>query len=254
YTPNTGYSGADSFTYKANDGKLDSNVAKVSITVASASVNKAPVADDQAVTIPAGTPGAVTLTAIDPDGNSLTFAAVSNPTNGKLSGTAPSLTYTPNTGYSGADSFTYKANDGKLDSNVAKVSITVTSESTNPPPVPTEKATVKFVVTDDKKGNPIKNAKVSLGKITIKTDKTGMAIFTNVVPGSYNYEISKDHDLETKDSISVTGDQIISVKLISDEEEHDQKEHHEEVKNKKSTTQSRYNRGLKNEENDHEEE
>ncbi|MCE8428035.1 MAG: cadherin-like domain-containing protein, partial [Candidatus Methanoperedens sp.] len=131
--------------------------------------NKAPVADDQAVTTPEGTPGAVTLTASDPDGNSLTFAIVSNPTNGKLSGTAPSLTYTPNTGYSGADSFTYKANDGKLDSNVAKVSITVTSESTNLPPVPTEKATVKFVVTDDKKGNPIKNAKVSLGKITIKT-------------------------------------------------------------------------------------
>jgi hypothetical protein len=35
YTPNTGYSGPDSFSYHANDGSLDSNVVTVSITVAS---------------------------------------------------------------------------------------------------------------------------------------------------------------------------------------------------------------------------
>ena len=43
-----------------------------------------------------------------------------------LTGTAPSLTYTPNSGYSGADSFTFKANNGS-DSNIATVSITVAS-------------------------------------------------------------------------------------------------------------------------------
>ena len=42
YTPTTGYSGADSFTYKANDGTTDSNVATVSLTI----VNHAPVATD----------------------------------------------------------------------------------------------------------------------------------------------------------------------------------------------------------------
>jgi hypothetical protein len=46
-----------------------------------------------------------------------------------LSGTAPNLTYTPNAGYFGPDSFTYKANDGTVDSNVATASITVTPVS-----------------------------------------------------------------------------------------------------------------------------
>ena len=37
-----------------------------------------------------------------------------------------SFTYTPNANFNGTDSFTYKANDGTADSNVATVTITVT--------------------------------------------------------------------------------------------------------------------------------
>ncbi len=58
----------------------------------------------------------------------LSFAPVSSPAHGSLSGTAPNLTYTPDTGYSGSDSFDFIANDGSLDSAPATVSITV-----NPP-------------------------------------------------------------------------------------------------------------------------
>jgi hypothetical protein len=35
------------------------------------------------------------------------------------------VTYTPDAGFTGVDSFTYKANDSKEDSNIGKVSITV---------------------------------------------------------------------------------------------------------------------------------
>jgi hypothetical protein len=55
----------------------------------------------------------------------LTFAVVAAPSHGTLSGTAPNLTYTPAIGYVGADSFTFKANDGKADSNVATISISI---------------------------------------------------------------------------------------------------------------------------------
>jgi hypothetical protein len=68
----------------------------------------------------------VTLNATDSDGDALAYAIVSGPTNGSLSGTLPNLTYTPDSDYEGADSFTYKANDGYADSNIATVSITVT--------------------------------------------------------------------------------------------------------------------------------
>jgi mono/diheme cytochrome c family protein len=98
--------------------------------------NTAPVANDQAVTTPEGTPVAVTLNATDADGNTLNYTVVSNPAHGNLSGTAPALTYTPDTGFNGSDSFTFKANDGTVDSNTATVSITVTSETVPVVPAP----------------------------------------------------------------------------------------------------------------------
>jgi VCBS repeat-containing protein len=69
---------------------------------------------------------AITLAADDPDGDALTYAVVSQPSHGTLSGTAPNFTYAPNAGYNGADSFTFKANDGHIDSTIATISITVT--------------------------------------------------------------------------------------------------------------------------------
>jgi uncharacterized delta-60 repeat protein len=96
-------------------------------------VNRAPVADDQSVSTDEDTPVGITLTGSDPDGDSLTYSVESQPTHGSLSGTAPDLTYTPEANYYGADSFSFKVNDGQVDSGEATVSITV--NSVNDPPV-----------------------------------------------------------------------------------------------------------------------
>jgi hypothetical protein len=88
-------------------------------------VNTPPSADDQSVSTAEDTPVDVTLTASDPDGDPLTWHIDSRPTNGTLSGSPPDLTYTPDTGFSGDDSFTFYVNDGEADSNTATVSITV---------------------------------------------------------------------------------------------------------------------------------
>ena len=51
---------------------------------------------------------------------------VDSPSNGTLSlNTNGSFTYMPNNGFTGIDTFTYKASDGDLESNVATVTITV---------------------------------------------------------------------------------------------------------------------------------
>jgi hypothetical protein len=67
------------------------------------------------------------LTASDLDGDPLTYIVVSDPAYGTLSGAGPSLTYTPDSLFNGADSFTFKANDESADSNTATVDITVTA-------------------------------------------------------------------------------------------------------------------------------
>ena len=140
YTPALNYNGPDSFTYKANDGTADSGVATVTIAVTA--VNDPPVADAQSVSTKQDTPVAITLTASDVDADPLSFNMLLGPSHGTLSGSAPNLTYTPNPGFNGTDSFTFNAHDGTVDSNIATVSITI---SANNPPV----ADSQSVTTDE---------------------------------------------------------------------------------------------------------
>ena len=131
YTPATGYTGPDAFTFKANDGVADSNVATVSISVHGP--NHAPVASDGNGTVLAGSAAALMLVASDADHDPLTYIIVNPPSHGKLSsGTGASRTYTPNAGYVGGDAFTFKVNDGTIDSNTATVNIAVTTVAPGP--------------------------------------------------------------------------------------------------------------------------
>ena len=121
-------------------------------TLVPGSLNSTPIAFDQnglngtvAITTnedPA-VPPVITLQGQDPDGSALTFSIVAPPTNGSLgsigsvscvSGVcSANVTYTPNLNFNGADSFTFKVNDGTADSNqTGAVSITV--NAVNDPP------------------------------------------------------------------------------------------------------------------------
>jgi len=91
-----------------------------------------PIAYDQALIARKNTAKVITLSATDADGDALTFSVVTSPAHGILSGTAPNLTYQPAATFIGADSFTFKATDGSLESNIALVSITVTDDMTPP--------------------------------------------------------------------------------------------------------------------------
>ena len=137
YTPAANYSGSDSFTFKVNDGSLDSNVASVSIAVNA--VNDRPVASNSAATTDEDVSVTITLTASDIDSTSLAFATVNLPSNGSLEAISSpncvssgaganctaTVTYTPARDFNGTDSFTFRVSDGIVDSNTAAVSIAV---------------------------------------------------------------------------------------------------------------------------------
>jgi hypothetical protein len=123
YTPSAIYNGADSFTFKVNDGTADSAPATVSISVSP--VNDVPTAAGQSVITDEDSAVGVTLSGADVENSPLTYTIVAGPCHGTLTGTGANLTYTPTANYNGADSFTFKVNDGTADSAPATISITV---------------------------------------------------------------------------------------------------------------------------------
>jgi VCBS repeat-containing protein len=136
YTPTADYNGSDSFTYQASDSTVESSPATVTITVSA--VNDAPTAatdtyssaEDTTLTVAA--PGVLSNDG-DPDGNTLSAVLVAGPSHGALTLNANgSFTYTPTANYNGSDSFTYRASDGSLTSNLATVTLTVSAVNDAP--------------------------------------------------------------------------------------------------------------------------
>jgi hypothetical protein len=84
-----------------------------------------PVAVSQAIKTVPSTPVGISISALSPKGFPLTCRLLSSPMHGRLSGSCPNLTYTPDSDYDGTDRFTFKSSDGSADSNTASVDITV---------------------------------------------------------------------------------------------------------------------------------
>ena len=94
--------------------------------------NQPPVAESQTLTVVPDTPRMINLVASDPEGDPLTFVLVSPTSNGSLSGMPPNITYTPDFGFTGEDSFVFGVNDGLANSGPAVVTLLV---SDTPAPV-----------------------------------------------------------------------------------------------------------------------
>jgi gliding motility-associated-like protein len=126
YTPTANYHGTDSYTYQICDGDGDCSTAAVDIVVNS--VNDTPVAANDNISTMESTPVKLSVLSNDSglgDGGLIVTVSV-NP----LHGTAVvngdnTITYTPNAGYLGSDSYTYQVCDGDGDCSTAIVSIIV---------------------------------------------------------------------------------------------------------------------------------
>ncbi|MBF0142970.1 MAG: tandem-95 repeat protein [Magnetococcales bacterium] len=128
YTPQADASGSDFFLFRANDGKADSNVAKVTIVIAeSATADGRPMATALALETLPGTTMPGELEGFDPEGKPLTFQIVTQPTKGSVSledAATGYFVYTSVSTASGTDSFTYAVGDGAAISDTETVTIT----------------------------------------------------------------------------------------------------------------------------------
>jgi len=131
YTPSPNTSGSDSFTYLVSDGVVQS--APVTVSLQIAHVNHPPSGTSLNLQTSQNQPLSITLTGTDIDGDALTFLIVTPPSKGQLSGNGATLVYNPNTGATGADSFTYAVRDGVSQS--APASVTIQIAHVNQPPV-----------------------------------------------------------------------------------------------------------------------
>ena len=123
YTPSGNYNGVDSYTFQVNDGQINSAAATVNITVTP--VNDAPTAVDDAASTLQDTPALLDVLANDGDvdGDPLSISGLSTAANGVVSNDGATVTYTPNAGFFGSDSFVYTVSDGQGGSASAQVMV-----------------------------------------------------------------------------------------------------------------------------------
>jgi VCBS repeat-containing protein len=192
YTPNPNANGSDSFTFRVNDGTLNSFAATVSITITP--VNDIPVANAGNLTLNEDFFTIGTLSASDVDGNSLTYSIVTDGAKGHVAignASTGTFSYSPYLNANGSDSFTFKVNDGTLDSNIATVSITITPVNDMPLAFPSslttneDTAASSALIAIDPDGDSLTYSIVANGS-------KGVATITNVATGAYTYTPNAD--------------------------------------------------------------
>lgn len=124
YHPAPDFFGFDRIQFIANDGEFDSNPGTVVIEVQYP--NHKPTGNNQSIKLQMNLPKTFLLDVEDVDEDTLNRVILEGPKHGILSGLENELIYTPNRGYTGSDSFTWRVWDGLKYSNTGKVSIQVT--------------------------------------------------------------------------------------------------------------------------------
>ena len=149
FTPAQDFNGTAEFTYLAGDGSGAQTTATVTVTVTP--VNDAPTGTDDTFEVIEGTSGnrleVLTNDSSDPDsGETLSVTSVNTSTAGvtvQVSSDGQAVEYTPASGFTGTDTFTYTLSDGSLTDTVT---VTVTVTSADPPPTAVDDP---FDVTED---------------------------------------------------------------------------------------------------------
>lgn len=225
YTPAANFFGTDTFQYRITDngqtnGIADPKTSLGTVTVVVTAVNDAPIAVNDSYTMDKNTTlvrsalQGVLVNDSDVEGSPLTATRVSGPT---VSGSANpgtltlgadgSFTYRPAANYVGPVTFTYRANDGQLNSNIATVTITV-NNTNNPPVAVNDAATttvggsvlVTVLANDSDSDGSIDPASVSIaanptrGSVVVNANGTVLYTPTGTTTGSDTFQYTVRDD------------------------------------------------------------
>ena len=189
YTPDRDFFGTDTISFTASDGSGQPVPSTVTVTVTG--VEDAPVAVGDSASTTAGTPvtGHVLANDTDADGDALTAELASGPGHGTLTlGPGGDFTYVPAAGFSGTDTFAYRARDASSASAPAAVVITVApgpptvQPSAKPPALSGLKAAKKGKALTFKLSAPAKvTVRLLRGKRVVKTINVSGKAGTNTV-------------------------------------------------------------------------
>lgn len=131
FVPPLTQTGTVNFDFTVTDGQFTTTgTITVNIT---ANPNTAPTATDAAVTTAAATPVQITLAGTDPEGDELTFTVTSNPSVGYVEVddfVYANITYHPDPGVVGTDSFTFTVSDGQFTST-GTITVTIQGDGGN---------------------------------------------------------------------------------------------------------------------------
>ncbi len=168
YTPVTGFTGLDSFSYSVTDSSGLSAFATVAVSVSN--TNDAPVAEDDASATNENVAVEINVLANDndADGDALAVLITAPAGNGTAAVVSGGILYTPQSGYSGVDQFSYSVTDPSGASDTASVTVNVSNVNQNP------------VAGDDTRATE-ENDPVSISVLANDSDPDGDALSLSVV-------------------------------------------------------------------------
>ncbi len=137
FTPTPGYTGTTNFTYTVCDEQGNCSVGTVTVTVIT-DTNNPPIIGDDFTTIVVNTTTTICVLAndSDPEGGELSIVSITQPLEGgtvSFNADSTCLIFTPTPGYTGTTNFTYTVCDEQGNCSVGTVTVTVITDTNNPP-------------------------------------------------------------------------------------------------------------------------
>ncbi|WP_206677697.1 DUF7507 domain-containing protein [Winogradskyella eckloniae] len=215
YTPNPGFIGEDTFEYTiCDDGNpqaCDTAIVYIEVLPESSPANEPPIANADTATTPEGTPIDIVVLAndFDPDADPISITATTDPTNGTVTlNTDGTITYTPNPGFIGEDTFTYTICDDGTPALCDTATVTVTVQDPGTPNTTNANDDAYYVTpTSILNGNVLSNDNDIEGNtqtVTSTTVTTAEGVTVNIDPNTGEFTYTPNAGYSGTDSFVYT--------------------------------------------------